>query len=317
MKYALSVPILAGIMAVCAPTANSAEPQSPKRPEVQHFIDTHIHFYDPRRPGGVSWPPESDKVLYKPHLPPEYNKIAKASGVTGVVIVEASSRLPDNKWILDLVEDDNFYVGLVGNVDPYRDDFPEQIDKLAEDKRFVGVRARNPDPIDFKNPKLLKNLKYLASKNLTMDFLANGQGVEGVKIVDQLAQDVPELKIVVDHLLGWDPDGKEPPAAWKRAVRKLAKNPNVYCKVSGLYQRSAQQPAPKEVDYYRPVLDVLWKNFGKERLVYGSNWPVTKKSGDYASYVAVVTEYFNSKGQDAMEHYFWKNASEAYGLGLK
>ena len=34
------------------------------------IIDTHVHFYDPTRPGGVPWPPKDDKVLYRPVLPP-------------------------------------------------------------------------------------------------------------------------------------------------------------------------------------------------------------------------------------------------------
>ena len=33
--------------------------------------------------------------------------------------------------------------------------------------------------------------------------------------------------------------------------------------------------------------------------------------------VNLVSAYFTEKGQEACERYFWKNASEAYGLGLK
>ena len=76
-------------------------------------------------------------------------------------------------------------------------------------------------------------------------------------------------------------------------------------------------PAPTNTDHYRSVLDVIWDNFGKERVIYGSNWPCTKRSGDYASFVKVVNGYFAEKGQDACEHYFWKNANEAYRLGLE
>ena len=32
------------------------------------IIDTHIHLYDTTREEGLPWPPESDKVLYKPVL---------------------------------------------------------------------------------------------------------------------------------------------------------------------------------------------------------------------------------------------------------
>ena len=33
------------------------------------LIDTHMHFYNPTRAGGVPWPPRDDKLLYRPVLP--------------------------------------------------------------------------------------------------------------------------------------------------------------------------------------------------------------------------------------------------------
>lgn len=68
---------------------------SPPLPAVKHMIDTHIHLFDSSRPEGIPWPPADDKVLYKPHLPAEFSSVAKPSGVTGVVIVEASDRSSD------------------------------------------------------------------------------------------------------------------------------------------------------------------------------------------------------------------------------
>jgi predicted TIM-barrel fold metal-dependent hydrolase len=284
---------------------------------VKHLIDTHIHLYDTTREKKVGWPPEDDKVLYKPHLPPEYNKLAKAAGVTGVVIVEASDELEDNRWVLDLVKDDRFYVGLVGNVDVYREDFDQQVAKLKKDKRFVGVRARGAKPIDFSNDLVLFNLSRLAAHNLSMDYLTNGGGIPGIETATKLARTIPNLRIVIDHCLGYDFDGKPPSDDWVFAVEKLAANKNVYCKISGLYQRCATQPAVKDPDHYRAVLDVLWKNFGKERLVYGSNWPCTKHSGSYASFLRLVDSWISEKGPEAREHYYWKTAAKVYRLPLK
>lgn len=286
-------------------------------PTVKHLIDTHIHLYDPRRPKGIPWPPADDKVLYKPHLPEEFSKLAKPAGVTGVVVVEASDRLEDNKWVLNEVGDDPFYVALVGNIDPYRKDFGKQLKRLRKDKRFVGIRARNSGPIDYSDPQVLANFRLLEKAGLSLDILANGKGVKGVREVDVLAGEVPNLRIIVDHVLGYDIDGKPPGQEWLDAVASLAKHKNVSCKVSGLYQRCTQQPAPHDPDHYRTVLDPLWENFGSDRLIYGSNWPCTKKSGDYDSFVRLVNAYFSEKGQAACEQYFWKNAAIAYGLPLK
>jgi L-fuconolactonase len=288
-------------------------------PKVKHMIDTHIHLYDTTREGGVPWPPKNDAVLYKPHLPAEFKRASKLTGLTGVIIVEASDRPEDNHWVLDLVKGDDYFVGLVGNIDPYADDFAEQLADLRKDRRIVGIRARNGSEkkaIDYADLKFLSSMRELAKNGLSIDILANGGGVEAVKQIDKLARIIPELRIVVNHVLGYNFDGKAPDPEWVAAVVKLAENKNVWCKVSGLYQRSIPQPAPHNLDHYRSVLDVLWKNLGSERLIFGSNWPCTKASGDYTSFVKLVNEYFSSKGQEACERYFWKNAAEAYRLKL-
>lgn len=285
---------------------------------VKHIIDTHIHLYDTSREQGVPWPPRSDKVLYKPHLPKEFKRVAKPAGVTGVVIVEASDRLDDNRWVLELVKNDSFFIALVGNIDPYRKDFEIELKKLSKDSRFVGIRARiSGKKIDYHDSTVIANFRLLAKAGLSLDVLMNGEGVETIQAIDQLAQKIPKLRMIVNHVLGYDIDGRLPPKKWIEAVQSLAKNPNVYVKVSGLYQRCATQPATKDVKHYRSLLDILWNSFGRDRLIYGSNWPCTKKSGDYASFVKLVHSYFREKGQEACERYFWKNASTSYNLQLK
>ena len=283
----------------------------------KHRIDTHIHLYDTRRNIEITWPPESDKILYQPHLPEEYSELAKASGVTGVVIVEASLVYEDNQWALDLVSEDDFYVGLVGNIDVTKRNFKRKLVERKKDSRFVGIRPRNRDAIQFDDRTVLKNLKKLAEHDLTMDYLTNGGGIEGLRIIEAVATEIPNLRIVVNHCLGYNFDGKKPSQEWVSSVEKLASHPNVFCKISGLYQRSTEQPAPQNIAYYKDVLEVLWNEFGKDRLIYGSNWPVTKHTGSYESYVNLVDKFISSKGQDARESYYWSNAARAYKLNLQ
>ncbi|MDV6033731.1 MAG: amidohydrolase [Phycisphaera sp. RhM] len=185
---------------------------------VKHLIDTHIHLYDTTRDIEISWPPKDDRVLYKPHLPAEYSRVAKASGVTGVVIVEASNHLADNWWVLDLVAGDDFYLGLVGNIDVYREDFEDQLVTLKRDRRFVGVRPRGTKPIDFSDEIVLKNLALLAEHDLAMDYLTNSGGIPGIETIDGVARKIPRLRIVVNHCLGYNFDGKRPQREWIAAV---------------------------------------------------------------------------------------------------
>ena len=49
-------------------------------------------------------------------------------------------------------------------------------------------------------------------------------------------------------------------------------------------------------------------------MIYGSDWPVTKRSGPYAKHKALVTNYFTKKGQETLKKVMYENALKVYGL---
>ncbi|HEY3790024.1 MAG TPA: amidohydrolase family protein, partial [Urbifossiella sp.] len=123
--------ILAVPMALAATAADS--PQGA-------IIDTHTHFYDPTRPEGVPWPGQDDKLLFRKVLPDEFKKLAKPHGVTGTVVVEASPRVEDNQWLLDLAKDEPFLVGIVGRLLPGDEEFAKHLKRFAKNPLFRGIR---------------------------------------------------------------------------------------------------------------------------------------------------------------------------------
>jgi len=277
------------------------------------IIDTHIHLYDTSREQGVPWPYKDSGHLYKPHLPADFAKVAKPLGVTDVVVVEASHWVEDNQWLLDLVEGDDFYVGIVGNLHPATDGFAKNLERFARDPRYVGIRVRNND-IEFElTPQVIKNLKLLADRGMTVDFLV---GTASLESIDTLATKIPNLTIIINHCAGYRTDGKPVDASWRRQIEEVAQHKNVYCKFSGMLEHAKGKPAPIDVEYYRPVLDVLWKAFGARRLIYASNWPVVRNGGDYEKHLNLCFSYLRPKGKNATESVFWKNAVRVYGLKL-
>ena len=70
--------------------------------------------------------------------------------------------------------------------------------------------------------------------------------------------------------------------------------------------------SPTDTEYYLPVLDHLWDQFGEDRLIYGSNWPVSDRGAPYEAQYKIVHEYFSGKGHEVAEKYFWKNSLAAY-----
>ncbi|MEM2904110.1 MAG: amidohydrolase family protein [Candidatus Bathyarchaeia archaeon] len=273
------------------------------------IIDSHVHFYDPTRPEGVPWPPRDNKVLYRRVMPEHCKALAGPLGVTGTVVVEASVWIEDNQWILDLAAKEPFIVGFVGNLTPGTEGFSSHLDRFAQNRLFRGIRTWRKLKESLADGCFLADLEKLAERDLSLDLPSTPTDLP---LVAQLAERAPDLRIVVNHVAGVRIDGKTPDPTWVEGIRAVAKQPQVFCKVSGLVEGTGRNPAPSDLSYYKPTIDVLWDALGEDRLLYGSNWPVCELFSDYATVHRIVTEYFNEKGRAAAEKYFWRNSKKAY-----
>ncbi len=275
------------------------------------IIDTHIHIFDPSRPGGVPFPAKGSP-LYKTTLPEHFDAVAKPAGVTGTVVVEASGILEDNQWVLDRIRDLPHYPGMVGALDPGKSGFSTHLQRFSADPKFLGIRVRaNGMQPTHRTAAFYRDLRELAEKGLILDLqLTSMESL--ARDAAAITKEVPEIPIMLNHLAHGPVDGKTPNSEWTQAVKAIAENPRVYCKVSALVNLSAKKPAPTETSYYAPVLDVLWEAFGSERLVYGSNWPVSDLGGTFANQQEVVIAYFRAKGDSVLENVMWRNAEKFY-----
>ena len=289
---------------------------APRRPAAATggftLIDTHTHFYDPTRPQGVPWPPREDKLLYRPVLPKDYRALRLPRPVTGVIVVEASPWVEDNQWVLDLAAHEPFIVGFVGNLPLGTTAFAGHLKRFAANKLFRGIRLRDrklDGTLD--DAAFLSDLKLLADHDRSLDLVG---GREILPFADRLAKEVPDLRIIIDHLAGLVVDGKSPPADWGTDMRSLARRPTIYCKLSGLVEGTGRSDgsAPSDVEFYRPVLDAMLAMFGPERLMYASNWPVSERFAPLATVQGIVEDYFRRYGRRTEEKAFSQNARAAY-----
>lgn len=300
---------LAAALATTAGCATSGIPAGNTRPAI---LDTHTHFYDPTRPQGVPWPDKSDAVLYRRVLPQDYRQLADPLGVSGTVIVEASPWLEDNQWILDLAERDPYLVGFVGNLKPGRPEFRAELERFARHRKFRGIRIGDDDvKRAVAGGAVLEDLRRLAAKDLSLDVLI---GPGALSDVIGLAGKIPDLRIVVDHCANVPVRAGEPPADWVDGIIACHYKPNVFMKVSGLVEGTGknQGDAPRTVDGYLRVLTTIWSTFGEDRVIYGSNWPVSERFASLATVQGIVETYFHEKGPAASEKYFRRNALRVY-----
>jgi predicted TIM-barrel fold metal-dependent hydrolase len=161
------------------------------------------------------------------------------------------------------------------------------------------------------NAAFLADLKRLADADLELD--VNG-GPTLLPEVVRLAKELPTLRIVINHLANPRIDGKNVSPTWRTDLGAAAHFPRVFLKVSALVEGTGKNDgtAPRDVEYYRPWLDITWNAFGPDRLIYGSNWPVSARFAPLATVQGIVHDYFSAKGRPALEKFFAQNAQAAY-----
>jgi predicted TIM-barrel fold metal-dependent hydrolase len=253
------------------------------------IIDTHVHFYDPGRPQGVPWPPSTDTLLYRRTLPDRFRQVTAGQGVTGVIVVEASPWLEDNQWLLDLAKDEPLIVGFVGRLEPGRAEFRQHLKRFSKNRLFRGIRLGGAQlKAGVASTEFVNDLRRLADADLQLDVLGNASMMTDVV---SLSRRIPKLRIVIDHL----------PLAGM-SLTEFGEHRNVYAKVSGVVPDAG----------YRSGLDALWEAFGPDRLVYGSNWPVSDRVAPYGTVLNMLKEYFAEKGAAAAERYFERNSKALY-----
>jgi L-fuconolactonase len=311
--------------AVAASTAAGAAMAFPQRqlcaaepPLPPPVIDTHTHFFDPTRPEGVPWPGKGGD-LYRPVLPAEWQTLVKPLGVTGTVVVEASSWLEDNQWLLDLAARHDRerlpgmlgIVGVVGNLPLGDPTCAASIDRFAKQKLYRGIRV-NGDKLlaGLADTTYVADVARLADHDLSID-------INGGKVFDAAAAAAakfPQMRIIVNHMGNTPVSDKGPLPEWRESIKLAAQHPNVFMKVSAMAENAAHtmklKKAPLDPAFYVPWLDAAWAAFGEKRLMYGSNWPVSDKASSYAEVLDIVKPYVARKGPEA-QRWFYADASRA------
>jgi predicted TIM-barrel fold metal-dependent hydrolase len=298
---------LAGLAALAATSTTTGAQQAAPIP----IIDTHIHLFDPNRPQGVPYAgaPGQPRIAA---TPARYRKLATPLGAVGAIEVEASPWIEDNLWVLEVVQTDPIMVGTVGNLEPDKPEFPEYLERYHKNPLFRGIRYGNLWGRDFTkqsgNTAFINGLKLLAQADLVMD-TANPR-VDLLEAIVRITDQVPDLRVVLDHLPGLEPTPEERPT-YERLLTEIGKRPHIYVKLSAVIHRVNGQIST-DASAYRDRLDYLIGIFGEDRIVFGSDWPNSDGVAPIDKVFNVVKDYFRTKPRSLQEKYFWKNSIAAY-----
>ncbi len=278
-------------------------------------VDTHQHFWNLDEVA-YPWLVPAYGPIYRTFTPEELEPQLQAAGVDKTVIVQSMDSYADTNSMLAIAERHDWVAGVVGWV-PLHD--PEEagkkLEEYAENPYFKGMRhliheESNPDWVLQK--QVIEGLQLLVERDLTFDVVAVFPN--HLKHVPALAENVPELMMVVDHLAK-PPLDEADRQIWREQLAAAAECPNVYAKVSGL---NTVTPDFENWTYedIKPLVDYALEVFGPHRLMFGSDWPVAVLAGDYAKVWAETNKCLADLTSAERDAVLGKTANAFYGLDL-
>ena len=277
------------------------------------IVDTHVHLWHPKQ---LRYPWLKDVPnLNKPFLLQDYSDAHQDLKIESIVFVQCDTHPDDGfketSWVTSLAIVEPRIKGIVAwapleegeQVAPF-------VEKLAEESLVKGIRRLiQSEDIDFCiQPNFVNGVKTLSKFNLSFDLcIFHPQLSNTISLVEQC----PHVQFILDHI--GKPDIKnqlfDP---WKQDIKRLASFENVYCKISGLVTEADHNLwTPEDI---QPYIDHVIEAFSFDRVIYGSDWPVSTLATDYPRWVQTLTDAVAGCSTDELNKLFHDNAKEFYRL---
>jgi L-fuconolactonase len=314
-------------------------------------IDAHHHLWDLAARehrwlmGGQPWASDDQLArLRRSFVLADLAPLAAAAGITGTVVIQTVAEPWETPDLLALAAGRDPYpapeepggprlsrggpaqagaaqpgpaggllAGVVGWTDltaPAVADAAAGLRELPGGEFLCGIRhplLAEPDPGWLARPAVLRGLAALAAAGLAFDIVTRPDQLPAAVTA---AQSVPELTVVLDHLggppAGSGQDCEDGP--WATAIRRLAALPNVSCKLSGAHT------IPARAGDLRPCYQTVLAAFGPDRLMFGSDWPVSTLAAPYGQVFDLYQELTAPLSPAERDAIFDRTARRVYQL---
>jgi L-fuconolactonase len=273
------------------------------------IVDAHHHLWDPRSLHyGLLDGRGRLASLARPVLSAEFDAVAHANGISAAIVVEAASAGADPRAETEFLVRETAASPISTRIVAYAPvESPDLDDWLgALSPRVVGIRRSFESVPDgfMGSPAVLSGLRHLGHRGLPFDLVLFADRLgEAVTLVRQL----PEVTFVLDHLGKPRIDGSPPPA-WNDEIEALAGLPNVVAKVSGLLTESETGSAEEA----RPYVEHAIRCFGWQRLMFGSDWPISELAGGYAAWLGFCRAMAAGVSAEEQAAFFAGTAERTY-----
>ncbi|MGI5472739.1 amidohydrolase family protein [Streptomyces sp. CA-132043] len=275
--------------------------------DAHHVIDGHHHLWDPAARAYPWLDPDAHAPIHRPYTLDDLRDRTAAHEVTGTVLVQTVATAEETDDFLATARaSDGLVAGVVGWADLA---VPELA--LPDDPLLVGVRHQvedEPDPRWLERADVRRSLATLGARGLAYDVLVRAPqrqaALDCVRALD-------EVRFVLDHAgkPGITAGEWRPWAAW---ITGTAACPNTVCKLSGLVTEAPWHTWTTAL--LRPYAEHVLAEFGADRVLFGSDWPVCELAGGYGAVRALTDELLGGCTATERAAVLGGTARRVYGL---
>lgn len=248
----------------------------------------------------------------------EFRGEAEAEGIRASVHIQvgAEDGLAEAHWVQSVAEaNPGWPAAQVVFCDLTSANLPNRLDAFQRLSTVRGVRqivgrAPGEDAVTGTNallddPRFLEGLREAGRRGLSFDLQLIPELMERTA---RVLEGAPETPVALCHAGSPHDRSAAGLRTWSAQLRALSGMPQVVCKLSGLGMFEHGWTA----ESIRPIVETCLDQFGAERAMFGSNFPVDKLYSDYGTVVAAYQRIVPTEMHEAV---FRDTAARFYGIG--
>jgi len=253
------------------------------------IIDPHVHVWAIDR--NYPFAKETRTPPAEEATPEMLLALMRENNVSNTVIIQVIHYRWDNSYLRDVLKKYPGKFHGVARVNPEDPAAPDTLSKLVREEGFRGVRLSPNDSAAgdwIKGPLMPPLWKRCSDLKVPMTILAPATRMPDIAA---LCEKYPDLTVVIDHMADCPID--RPDLLLK--LTALKRYPKVFVKISHTWAVS------KEGFPFRdtfPMVQALYDAFGPQRLMWGTDWPVSKRHASYAQTLSVVRDAMTFLNRD-------------------
>jgi L-fucono-1,5-lactonase len=278
-------------------------------------VDAHHHLWDPAR-ADYPWMTDDLAAIRRRFDVSDLLPVLDATGVDATVLVQTRSSTAESREFLATAAATPRIAGVVAWTDLTSPAVADDLAALREapgGERLVGIRHQvhdEPDPDWLLRPDVVRGLAAVGRAGLAYDLLVRARELPAAY---ETAQALPDLRFVVDHVA--KPSVRERAMSpWSERLGLFSTLSNVACKLSGLVTEADWTTWSNED--LAPYVDRALEVFGPDRLLFGSDWPVSLLAAPYERVVDTTRALLAALSAGEQAAVMGGTAVEVYGLRL-